>query len=164
MARAERTDFYQNFRFWVSDPGGFLSPAAGFQAVSTPEYTLDPVEYREGTYTFTRKQPGYFTTNEITLSRGVARRDSDFYAWVQTAGTGGEYRSDIEIWHFHRADPQGVNGTPSRTYRLLECFPTRCKIAADLDSQSSDISLEELDLQFESFDVQQEGAVGVGTV
>lgn len=152
MARAESTDFYQSFKFHVVEPNGFLNPVAGFQSVGTPEYSIDPVEYREGTYTFTRKYPGVPTTSAITLQNGVARRDSDFYNWAMAVIEGGPYRTDIEIWHFHRVDTFGIRGAPSRVYRLLNAFPTRCKIASDLDSTASDVSLQELDLEWESFE------------
>lgn len=163
MARAENTDFYQSFRFHVVEPNGFLNPAAGFQAVGTPEYTVENVDYREGIYKYTRKYPGIPSTAEITLSRGVARRASNFFTWVRAVIEGGEYRTDLEIWHFHRVDPFGIDGAPSRVYRLLNAFPVRVKIAADLDSQGSDVSLEELDIAFEEFEPEIEVEQTVGT-
>jgi len=162
MARAETTDFFQSFRFHVKagpafDGSVFLDPQAGFQSVSTPEYSLDNVEYREGLYKYTRKYPGVPSTNELSLARGVARKGTAFYDWVKTAIEGGEYRIDLDIRHFHRADGPGFSTTSasSRSYLCLECFPTRVKVAADLDSQTSDVSIEELDLVFEEFELQE---------
>lgn len=163
MARAESTDFYQNFRFHVKDPsGGFLAPLAGFSAVTTPQYTTEAAEYREGTYIYTRKQTGVPSTEDITLSQGVARRDSDFFNWARTAIEGGEYRTDLVIGHFHRADrPLNPIGTPSKVYQIFDAFPVRMKIAGDLDGTSGDISIAELDLAYEHFTVATTVTPGV---
>ena len=171
MARAESTDFYQNFRFHVraspaNDGREFLDPVAGFQSVTTPEYTLDSVEYREGIDKYTRKYPGVPSTNELTLSKGVSPRGSAFYDWVRTAIEGGEYRVDLQIRHFHRKDGPGFNAdtASSRVYLCFECFPLRIKPAADMDSQTSDVSLEEIDLAFEEFTIEENTTFAFGEV
>ena len=160
MAHAELTDFYQNFRFHVMDPNGFLSPVAGFQTVGVPEYTVDPADYREGWYTYTRKYPGIPTVSELTFQKGVARVKSDFYRWVLTAIEGGQYRTDLLLFQYHRSDILATIGStqigaPSRTYRIFEAFPTRAKPGADMDSGSGDVSLQELAIQYESFELEE---------
>src|SRR5690606_16725753 len=151
-------DFYQGFSFHVREPNNFLFPAAGFQAVTVPETTVGVAEYREGIYTYTRKQPGIPTQNDLTLTQGVTKRKSDFFEWLLNAIEGRAYRTDLEIWHFHREDTKGINGVPSRVYRALEAFPTRVKAAADLDGTAEDISLAEIDIAFEELEVDTPGA------
>ena len=62
---------------------------AGFSAVTTPEATVEAVEYKEGTMIYTRKFPGNPTQSDITLSRGVARQDSTFWDWLRVVVEGG---------------------------------------------------------------------------
>jgi hypothetical protein len=78
----------------------------------------------------------------------------------------GEYRADIEIYHYNRsvlqkAVPNWAGGTEptggygGRKYTLHEAFPIRCKIAGDLDASSSDISVQEIDVAFEYFSANE---------
>lgn len=176
MARPVATDFLHSMRFQVTATdagrGISLTPTgradAGFKTVTTPEITLENVEYREGTSIYTKKFPGLPTVNDITLSRGVARLDTTFWDWARRAAEGsGEYRIDFQIQHFHRdtalnrsnAAPGSVNHTnislasPARVYQVFEAFPIRCKVADDLDATGSDVSLMELDCSIEHFEM-----------
>lgn len=188
MARAQSTDFLHSMRFQVDIVAGYdyfqnqngvsssVSPSAGFMSVSTPEATTEAVEYREGTYNFPRKYPGNTTVSDLSMQKGVARGDGTFWNWLKTVISGsGEYRVDLNIYHFDRrvlnrpangaitSDFQKVAsaGNAARTYKIFEAFPTRHKVAADLDASSSDISIMELDLAYEYFDVV-EGAPSSG--
>ena len=124
--------------------------------MSTPEVSLDPVDYREGIFVYTQRQPGVPTMTEITLMNGVARRESDFFKWIIDVIEGrSDYREDIEIWHFHHVDEFGIDGSPSRRYRLFEAFPIRMKSTTDMDATASDIALQELDMSYEHFEIAQ---------
>jgi phage tail-like protein len=178
MAREVATDFIHSMRFQVNTTDGSrfgLAPPgraeAGFTAVTTPEATVEAVEYKEGTMIYTRKYPGNPTVSDITLSRGVARLDSSFWDWVRAVIEGsGEYRQDIDIKHFHRdtalvrdvpttgADANLTNidvETPARVYHVREAFPIRQKVAGDLDATASEISIMELDVSYEHFEVEE---------
>lgn len=178
MARAVATDFLHNMRFQVevADPTrATLSPdgraEAGFNQCTTPEATVEAVEYKEGTFIYTRKYPGNPTMSDISLMRGVARGDSTFWDWVRRVIEGsGEYRADVDIKHYHREDaltrPRDTAGTeanltsidtetPGRTYHVREAFPIRHKVAGDLDGTASEISIMELDLSYEHFEVEE---------
>jgi phage tail-like protein len=178
MAREVATDFIHSMRFQVVATDGArpgLSPDgradAGFSMVTTPEATVEAVEYKEGTFIYTRKYPGNPTMNDLTFSRGVARRDSSFWDWLRVVIEGtGEYRQDLDINHFHRdtalirATP--ASGTeanltnldttaPARVYHVREAFPIRHKVAADLDATASEISIMEMDCSYEHFEVEE---------
>jgi len=178
MARPVATDFIHSMRFQVvvdtGDRGISLSPEgradAGFSMATVPEVTTEAVEYREGTMVYTRKYPGLPTMNDISLSRGVARRDSTFWDWMRRVVEGsGEYRVDLSIRHFHRdtalvrttpvvdaVNLTAINiDTPAKTYLIKEAFPIRHKVAGDLDATASEISIQELDVAFEYFEVLQ---------
>lgn len=157
MARAASTDPYLNYRFHVVDPaGGHLDPIAGFSTVSTPEVTIDPAEYREGVYRWTRKFPGIQTVGECQLMKGTVQRESDFYKWLIDVinGATDTYRSDLMIMEFHITDEFGINGSPSRVMRLRECWPSSVKPMADKDATGSEIALQELTLTVEELEVE----------
>ena len=150
MARAQSSDFLQNFRYLVTAtafPGGGdpLQAEGGFNSVTIPDITVEIAEYREGIFTFTRKFPGIPAFTDVTLTKGVVRGDTKFFDWIQRCIGDTEYRTDVLIYHFHRDDR--VN--PAKVYRLNEAFATRTKLAGDLDATSSDVSISEMDISFE---------------
>lgn len=143
---------------------------AGFSTCSVPEATVEPSEYREGGYVYTRKQPGNPSMNDIDMARGVTRGDSTFWKWLRVVIEGsGEYRADLTIMHYHRdtslnreypavgtVNLAGIDlDKPARQYLVYEAFPTRHKVAGDLDATASEISIQELTFAFESFEVQE---------
>lgn len=177
------TDYLHNMRFHVdalqTDGNDRLvvdgRPQAGFSTCTTPEVTVEAMEYREGQHIYTQKYPGNPSFNDCTLQRGVARQDSAFIDWIRQVIEGsGDYRATVQIKHYHRVsaldqtfpsfglnakerlhvfkDDEGI-ATPSRIYRLYQTWPIRHKVAGDLDATSSDISVMELDLSYEWFDL-----------
>jgi phage tail-like protein len=125
--------------------------------------SVDATEYREGTTTYTKKFPGIPKVGEISLSKGVARKDygngvaNDFLKWVLQCVNGGAsatptYRADLAILEYHITDEwgNGTGGTPSKKILAYECFPTSVKLTGDKDASSSDIAITEMTLQCES--------------
>lgn len=185
MARAKVFDYLHNFRFHVivqgfgeaGDPklgtnGTNDVVTAGFNACTTPEVGQPAVEYREGHYIYTRKFSGLPTVSDISLSRGVALNDGTFWQWMKSVVEGNEeYRANLRILHFHRdskpATASSITspGTPiteqkatvagSIEYRCQQAFPIRHKVATDLEANGSEVSIQELDLAIEHFDVIQ---------
>lgn len=180
MARGKASDFLHNFRFHVIVQGfGAAGDAqlksaatdgtvtAGFNTCSTPEATQEAVEYREGHYIYTRKYSGLPTISDISLSRGVAKADGTFWAWMKDVIEGNaEYRADLRILHFHRDSKPATSTTAglpnteqkalesgSIEYKCQQAFPTRHKVSSDLDATGSEVSIQELDLTIEHFDV-----------
>ncbi len=150
----------------VTDSGALSERAqAGFTSVTVPEVNAEPVEYKEGLFTFPRKYPGAPTVGDISLSRGVARRDATFWTWIKSVIYGGsEYRAQtITIKHYGREAMRGGaidprTAVPSREYYGKNGFPTRHKIAGDMDATSSEVSIMELDIAIEDLDVNESPA------
>ena len=182
MARPKNTDFLSNFRFLVTVQLGSgvnpLAPAslpsAGFNTATVPEVTQAAVEYREGHFMYTQKYPGIPSMNDITLTRGVALSDGTMWAWLRDVIEGNsEYRANLTIQHFHRDAKPSTNsdrGTVNSTdpgvvtldpagrgayleYRVSQACPTRHKVSTDLDATGAEISIQDLDLAYESFDI-----------
>ena len=182
MARSAKQDLFHSFRFWAfaTRSDGAANPfdvadnaEAGFSAITTPEYTLEAVEYREGNSVFTRKFPGLPTTADLTFSRGVVLNDTGFYNWlVETMASKNSYRADVTIIQIHRTglpawsaaqDPpldlikDAKNAKPQRIYTVHEAFPIRVKPAGDLDASTADVSIAEADVAYEWFEIRDEG-------
>jgi len=175
--RQLENDFLHSMRYHVTvdteAAQDILSPGevqAGFSAVSTPELSSEAAEYKEGLDVYTRKYPGNPTVSDVTLSRGVTWRDTTFYDWMRKVVEGkGAYRATVTIDHFHRIGFLNRNegdeapysalkleaASPAVQYILYNAFPIRDKVAADLDATSSEVSVEEMDVAYEFFDVKK---------
>lgn len=177
MARSASLDFLHNFRFAVVVKGfgpsatpqlGTLDTqgnvTAGFNSCSAPEVQQEAVEYREGHYNYTQKYAGLPTVSDITLGRGVALKQGTLWTWVKDViEAGNEYRADVDIYHIHRSSkPQTASSSPLQIntantnmikYECLNALPTGFKSSGDLDATSSDVSIQELTMAIENFDV-----------
>ena len=163
MARAQALDPFHAFRFQVKvsnkqyGANPFGPASAGFNSVTLPTMSLESVEYKEGVMVFRRKFPGDVTVDDVTMSRGVTTNGSEFFTWMSATKSGAEYRVDLDIHQMHRTDVAGQADftavTGSRVIKLKECFPISVKVGSDMDSQSSEISLQELTVACESFEV-----------
>lgn len=158
MPRAQNTDLYHVFKFNIIDSKDLLGgSSAGFKTVTLPEMNLETVEYKEGIWTYRRKFPGDVTFGNVTLSKGVVKTNTKFYDWIKKCAEGLEYRLDLEIYHFHRDDVKGMSNyltaKPSRIIKLMDAFPVRVKPGSDFDSQTSDVSVEEIEIAIEQFTI-----------
>jgi phage tail-like protein len=179
QGRSKASDFLTNFRFHVevltaNDNYDDLESritnsviSAGFNACSAPSVSEDAIEYREGYFIYTQKYPGIAKVNDITLSRGVALTDGTMYQWIKDVVEGNaEYRAQVNIYHFHRdaKNPTDFTNTNSvmmpnpsaggfALYSCANAFPTEYKTSGDLDATSSEISIQELTMAIESFNV-----------
>jgi phage tail-like protein len=176
-SRAKVSDYLHNFRFHVIVTGfgpfsdaklipGNSEVSAGFNACSVPEATQPAVEYREGHYIYTRKYSGLPSISDIALSRGVAKNDGTFWQWMKSVIEGNEeYRADLRIFHYHRDSKPQTTSPPSAEmptneigsieYKCHQAFPIRHKVSSDLDATGSEVSIQELDLAIEYFEVKQ---------
>jgi hypothetical protein len=176
MARAQATDPLAKFRYHLTstalggaatpDPlqpgvdGGITGAEAGFQKGGVPTYEVENADYREGISTYTHKFAGIPSTNEVTYSRGAARRDTAFFAMVKATIEGREYRVDLTLWHFTRPGRSSTFSRetdlqPSRAkrYKMFEAYAFSCKPAEDLEAGSSEIALQEIGFRFERWEL-----------
>lgn len=168
MSRAQSTDFYHAFKYQAKVMTSGVEGAAtvgtqgGFTSVVMPEATIEQVEYKEGSWLYRRKYPGDVTFSDLTLSRGVAKKNTDFYKWVRAGYLGKEYRVDLDIRHYHRSDVTNVtdfaNQAAKRVIHCYEAWASRVKPGSDFDSMSSDISLEEIDVTLEYFELEDKNS------
>lgn len=183
IAGSARFDVTRGFRYKVSfaqpvDVSGDAGPApellpAGFQSVTGLSAEAETVEYREGTDEIAmRKFMGLLAYGTVTLNKGVDPKGL-LHAWFQFChgtGVGGKFvndavgaevdgpgrkreggRRDVTIVVFDRS---GVN-TP-RTIVLRNAWPKAFEYG-DLDASSSDVLVETLTLEFEGYEVENQG-------
>lgn len=184
MTRPLADDFMQVFKFHAeavvegSTEDRFTvagQTQAGFSNITTPELTVEAAEYSEGQRIYGMKQPGKPTVSDCTFSRGQTKRLSPFWAWTRQVAEGsGNYRAEVLIHQYHRQEaltrPFPVtqftenlvripeNAVPTITIHLYEAFPTRAKIVGDLDATGSDISISEMDVVLEHFEIEEGAA------
>jgi phage tail-like protein len=166
MARPESSDYLQGFRFMVRTADGFAKyedsdlGEAGFNSCSQPELSAEGTEYREGHRTYTMKFPGTPTVGDISLQRGLTRKDTSFYAWMFQVVNGGNYRTTVTIYHYPRSGKVSGQGkgevadlSKARQTICYQAFPTRVKPGGDLDATSGEVSMQEIDIAMEYFEV-----------
>ena len=175
--RAASTDLMQSFRYHVfADDGSGVDPlqpaydddrtgfetkgVAGFQSITIPELSVEAAEYREGNMVWTQKYPGPPTVSDLTMMRGISRRDTAFHDMVLASVNGEQYRADLTIVHYQRTQMmdavEAQFGKDHRRIECGECFATRAKPAGDFDSMTGDVSLAEVDVAVEKFEIKYE--------
>lgn len=159
-ARSESTDPFSMHRFHVTDDAGFLNlatPAAGFNTMTSPEMNIGHVEYQEGIQLYRKKFPGEVTFTPMTLTKGVVKNDTSFYAWVRACAENKAYRTNLTIKQYHRDDVSGMidyaSAVPARTYICYNCLPIRVKVSTDFDAMTGEVAIEDIDIEMEYFRV-----------
>ncbi len=172
--RPAKTDMMQGFRYHVtsanasgvdlfqstpaSDRDNYEAKAvAGFNQVTMPELSVEVAEYREGNSIWAMKFPGPPTVSELSLMRGITKRDTAFHQMVMASVNGQEYRCDVTIWHYQRTEmADAVAGTTDKSkHRRIECgecFATTAKVG-DFDATASEVSIAETTIAIEKFDI-----------
>jgi len=164
MARSQETDKFHACKFHMKVVTSGVAGASnignqgGFTTLSLPEVTVEETEYKEGIYLYKRKYPGNPSFANISCADGVAKGNTDFYKWIRTCYLGAEYRVDLQIRHFHRTEAGAANNyigiQPKRVINVFEAFASRVKPGADFDSNGTDISLEEMDITYEHYELE----------
>lgn len=167
MARKQHTDFFQNNRFHLVDLSFefplVLLPVFGFTGCSAPEVGIDLEDVKEGTYEFPRKvNKGRASISTITLRQGLQFINSDLWDWMRKSLTGNVGRRSLLLVHFSRvAATKDLSFTkfgqqvdialrvPGKAWYLVNCIPSRLKLASDMDALDTGISVSELDLDME---------------
>lgn len=189
MARASAEDFLQNFRFHVTAelaaPGTPPDPlkyeasgdrgVAGFQSVTMPSYSVNASEYRDGISVFTHKQPGIPSAEDITLMRGVVRKDTTLLDWMFRYFKGNAFRCDLTIFQWDQTGQPpdrsgrwdkgsgGFDPSRARLVRVFNAFPVSVKPGGDMEATADDISVAEVGIAYERFEITgTDGTADIG--
>jgi phage tail-like protein len=139
---ADRVDPYRNFRFRVEIDGIIQ---AGFNEVTMPDSTTDPVEYREGTDNPNmRKLTGLTKGGNITLKWGTTT-NLEFFNWRQLVIDGNLSEARKKSMAVILKDEMGKDAA---RWEFANVWPTKYK-PADLSAKANDVAIESLELVHE---------------
>lgn len=124
----------------------------GFESVSGLQMSVDVIEYREGAQKLntTQKMPGLKKYGNITLSRGVAKADNNFFEWWNTINFNTVEKRDIKISLLNEEH------NPVVVWKVRDAFPVKVKWD-NLEASDSTVFLEFLEIANEGIVVQNEG-------
>jgi phage tail-like protein len=136
---------YNRYHFSVEWGGTRI----GFTEVSGLDIEIEPVSFREGSNTDDsfRKVPGLRKFSDITLKRGIAKGDNEFFAWINTKQAGTIARRDIRITLLNE------NHEPVVVWKVQNAFPIKYA-GPVLEANGSDIAIETLVLTHEGISVE----------
>ncbi len=139
---ADRTDPFRNFRFKVEIDG---IVQAGFNEVTVPDSTTDPVEYREGIdQSHMRKLAGINKCGNITLKWGTTT-NMEFFNWRQKVVDGQINEARKKNMAIILMDELG---NPAARWEFENAWPTKYK-PADLNAKGNEVAIESLELVHE---------------
>ncbi len=108
-------------------------------AVSGLELEVDTIEYKDGFGNWFQ-MPGQSQATNLTLRRGVFRKNSNLYDWFNTIVLNTVERKDITI---SLTDESGKN--PLVTWSVYDAFPTKLS-PPSFDASSNEVAVEEISL------------------
>lgn len=111
----------------------------GFQSVSGLEISVDVIQYKEGSSkeNTVQKLPGLKKYGNITLSRGVAIGDNEFFEWWNSINLHTIEKRDIVISLLNE------NHEPVVVWKVRDAFPVKVKWD-NLEASDSSVFLEYL--------------------
>lgn len=142
MGRTVSNDPLQRFRFKVE----VNSVEFGCKTISGLEKEVEVVEYREGGYKMTHKLPGIPKTGVLTIEK-AAFQNMGLYAMIKDTIEQDDFRFSCTIIEQDRL------GQAKRQWILEECFVSKIT-APELDAESSEVSIEQIEVQYEDMHVE----------
>lgn len=134
-----------NFHFDVQ----FGGVSIGFTEVSGLDMQVEVIDYREGVspeYSH-RKMPGQHRYSNLILKRGMVPGNTDFFNWMKTVQTGQTERRDLIVRLLNEEH------NPVYVWKLRNAFPVKYS-GPHLNSMSSQLAVETLEIAYESMDVE----------
>ena len=123
----------------------------GFSEVSGLTQELQIIEYREGTspdYS-TLKMPGLHKYNNITLKRGIAKGDNEFFTWLNTVKMNIIERRDLTISLLNE------NHEPVMVWKAHNAFPVKVE-GPGLKASGNEVAVESVEIAHEGLVLQND--------
>ncbi len=124
---------------------------AGFSEVSGLTQEVQVIEYREGSskdYS-TTKMPGLRKYNNITLKRGIAKSDNDFFGWLNTVQLNTVERRDLTISLLNE------NHEPVMVWKARNAFPVKVE-GPGLKASGNEVAVESIEIAHEGVVLQND--------
>jgi phage tail-like protein len=123
----------------------------GFSEVSGLTQELQIIEYRDGNspdYS-TQKMPGLHKYNNITMKRGIAKSDNDFFKWLNTVKLNTIERRDLTISLLNESHE------PVMVWKAHSCFPVKVE-GPGLKSTGNEVAIESIEIAHEGLVLQND--------
>ncbi|WP_317932317.1 phage tail protein [Halioxenophilus sp. WMMB6] len=133
---------------FVCDWGG---ERVGFSEISGLTQEVQAIEYREGASPEYSpiKMPGLRKYSNITLKRGVVKKDNEFFSWLSTVKLNQIERRDIVI---KLLDEEHA---PVMVWKVVNAFPVKVE-GPQLKATGNEVAIEAIELAHEGLQVQNE--------
>ena len=123
----------------------------GFSEVSGLTQEVQLIEYRDGNspdYS-TIKMPGLHKYNNITLKRGIAKSDNDFFSWLNTVKLNTVERRDLTISLLNE------NHEPVMIWKAHNAFPVKVE-GPGLKASGNEVAIESIEIAHEGIVLQND--------
>ncbi|HEX6181117.1 MAG TPA: phage tail protein [Chitinophagaceae bacterium] len=123
----------------------------GFSEVSGLTQEVQVIEYRDGNspdYS-TIKMPGLRKFNNITMKRGIAKSDNDFFNWLNTVKLNTVERRDLTISLLNE------NHEPVMVWKAHNAFPVKVE-GPGLKASGNEVAVESIEIAHEGVVLQNE--------
>jgi phage tail-like protein len=121
----------------------------GFSEVSGLNVETDVIEYRDGVMPeYSKlKMPGMQKFGNITLKRGVFKKDNEFYDWWNTVKLNTIERRDVIISLLNEEH------SPVLTWKIKNAWPVKVQ-STDLKADGNEVAIETLELAHEGLKME----------
>jgi phage tail-like protein len=123
----------------------------GFSEASGLTQEAQLIEYRDGNspdYS-TIKMPGLRKYSNITLKRGIAKSDNDFFTWLNTVKLNTIERRDLTISILNE------NHEPVMVWKAHNCWPVKVD-GPGLKANGNEVAVETIELATEGVTIQND--------
>ncbi|QNF34708.1 phage tail protein [Adhaeribacter swui] len=121
----------------------------GFSEVSGLTQEVQLIEYREGSspdYS-TIKMPGLHKYNNITLKRGIAKGDNEFFTWLNTVQLNTVERRNLTI------NLLNENHEPVMSWKARNCWPVKVE-GPGLKANGNEVAIESIEIAHEGLTLE----------
>ena len=123
----------------------------GFSEVSGLTQEVQMIEYRDGNspdYS-TIKMPGLHKYSNVTLKRGIAKSDNDFFNWLNTIKLNTVERRDLTISLLNE------NHEPVMVWKAHNAFPVKVE-GPGLKASGNEVAIESIEIAHEGIVLQND--------
>lgn len=136
-----------NFHFKVEWKGKNV----GFSEVSGLTQEVQTIEYRDGNSPIYSSitMPGQVKLSHITLKRGIAKSDNDFFKWLNATKMNNPERRDITISLLNEKHEAIV------TWKARNAFPVKVD-GGSLNAKGNEVAIETIEIAHEGVTIQND--------
>lgn len=123
----------------------------GFSEVSGLTQEVQMIEYRDGNspdYS-TIKMPGLHKYNNVTLKRGIAKSDNEFFNWLNTIKLNTVERRDLTISLLNESHE------PVMVWKARNAFPVKVE-GPGLKASGNEVAVESIEIAHEGITLQND--------